>query len=329
MAEKFYVDAVREAMEEEMARDERVVLLGEDVGKRGGVFRASVGLIDRFGERRVIDTPLAEASIAGVAIGMALHGLRPIAEMQFADFSFPAFNQIQSEAARIHYRSNGGWKVPMVVRMPYGGGPGIHGALYHSQSVEAFYAHIPGLKVVAPAFPYDVKGLLKAAIRDDDPVIFLEHKKCYRSIKQDIPDGDYVVPIGPAEVRREGRHITLYAYGYMLHECLRAAEELSRQGIEATVVDVRTLKPLDKKTIVEAAKATGRALIVHEDNLTYGAGAEIAAIIADEAFLHLDAPVRRLAGPDVPGIGYASVLEKEFTPDVAKIVAAARELVEF
>ncbi|MBE3589945.1 MAG: alpha-ketoacid dehydrogenase subunit beta [Firmicutes bacterium] len=329
MPEKTLIEAIHDAMDEEMARDPSVVLLGEDVGLRGGVFRASAGLIEKYGEARVIDTPLAESSIAGVAIGMALNGLRPIAEMQFADFSFPAFNQIQSEAARMYYRSNGGWKVPMVVRMPYGGGPGVHGALYHSQSVEAFYAHIPGLKVVLPSFPYDAKGMLKAAIRDDDPVIFLEHKKAYRSVRQEVPDGDYTVPLGPAEVRREGRHVTIYSYGFLLHESLRAAEQLKGEGIECTVVDVRSLKPLDKKTIVEAAKLTGRVLIVHEDNVSFGAGAEIAAVIAEEALFHLDAPVRRLCGPDVPGIGFNHVYEVEFTPDAARIAAAARELARY
>ncbi|MBX6350603.1 MAG: alpha-ketoacid dehydrogenase subunit beta [Clostridia bacterium] len=329
MPEKTFIEAIHDAMDEEMARDPSVVLLGEDVGLRGGVFRASTGLIEKYGERRVIDTPLAESSIAGVAIGMALNGLRPIAEMQFADFSFPAFNQIQSEAARFHYRSNGGWSVPLVVRMPYGGGPGVHGALYHSQSVEAFYAHIPGLKVVLPGTPYDAKGMLKAAIRDDDPVIFLEHKRAYRSVRGEVPDGDYTVPLGPAEVRREGRHVTIFAYGYMLHESLRAAEELAKSGVECTVVDVRSLKPLDVKTIAEAARLTGRVLVVHEDNRSFGAGAEIAAIVAEEALMYLDAPVRRLTGPDVPGIGFNHVFEVEFTPDAAKIARAARELAEF
>ena len=327
MTVRTVLEAVRETMREEMRRDERVVLLGEDVGARGGVFRASEGLLQEFGEERVIDTPLAEGAIVGVAIGMSLNGLRPIAEIQFADFIHPAFDQIVSEAARIRYRSNGVWGCPLVVRAPYGGG--VHGALYHSQSVEAFFAHVPGLKVVAPSTPQDVKGLLTAALRDDDPVIFLEHKRTYRLIKGEVPDGDFVLPLGKAEVKRPGEHVSVITYGLAVHHALQAAEEVAKEGVSVEVVDLRTLKPLDTETVLASVRKTGKALVVHEDNLTGGFGAEVAAIIAQEAFEHLDGPVTRLAGPDVPAIPFSPPLEEAFIPGPEKIAAAIRKLAAY
>jgi len=327
MAEKTIIEAIKEALDEEMARDERVMILGEDVGLRGGVFRVTEGLIQKYGAARVIDTPLAELGIIGIGIGLALNGMLPIAEIQFADFIHPAFDQIVSEAARFRYRSGGEWPCPMVIRAPFGGG--IGGGLYHSQSVEAFFAHVPGLKVVVPGTPYDAKGLLKAAIRDPDPVMFFEHKKTYRLIKGEIPAGDYTVPIGPAEVKRQGDHLSVFAYGLMLKHCLDAAEELSREGVSVEVVDLRTLAPLDKKTILESVKKTGKALVVYEDNLTMGMGAEVAAIIASEAFEYLDGPVQRLAGPDVPGVPYSPPMQDLFMPDKKKILAAMRDLAAY
>jgi len=327
MTVRTVLEAVRETMREEMRRDERVVLLGEDVGARGGVFRASEGLVQEFGEERVIDTPLAEGAIVGVAIGMSLNGLRPIAEIQFADFIHPAFDQIVSEAARIRYRSNGAWGCPLVVRAPYGGG--VHGALYHSQSVEAFFAHVPGLKVVAPSTPQDVKGLLTAALRDDDPVIFLEHKRTYRLIKGEVPDGDFVLPLGKAEVKRAGEHVSVFTYGMAVHHALQAAEEVAKEGVSVEVVDLRTLKPLDTETVLASVRKTGKALVVHEDNLTGGFGAEVAAIIAQEAFEHLDGPVTRLAGPDVPAMPFSPPLEEAFIPGPEKIAAAIRKLAAY
>jgi len=327
MPEIRYIDAINQAHLEEMARDDRVLVLGEDVGRKGGVFGATMGLLEKFGEERVIDTPLAESSIAGVAIGMACNGLLPVAEFQFADFIHPAFNQIVSEAARMRYRSNNAFGCPVVLRAPYGGSHGT--ALYHSQSIEAFYAHVPGLKVVAPSTPYDAKGLLKAAIRDPDPVLFLEHKRMYRIVRGDVPDGDYAVPIGPAAVRREGKDLSVFAYGWMLHESLAAAEAVAAEGIDAEVVDVRTLAPLDTGTILTSVAKTNRALIVYEDNRFLGYGAEIAALIAEKAFFDLDAPVLRLAGPDVPGVPFAKPLEEWFYVTKEKIAAAMRTLAAY
>lgn len=327
MPEIRYIDAINQAHLEEMARDDRVLVLGEDVGRKGGVFGATMGLLEKFGEERVIDTPLAESSIAGVAIGMACNGLLPIAEFQFADFIHPAFNQIVSEAARMRYRSNNAFGCPVVLRAPYGGSHGT--ALYHSQSIEAFYAHVPGLKVVAPSTPYDAKGMLKAAIRDPDPVLFLEHKRMYRIVRGDVPDGDYAVPIGPAAVRREGKDLSVFAYGWMLHESLAAAEVARAEGIDAEVVDVRTLAPLDTDTILRSVAKTNRALIVYEDNRFLGYGAEIAALIAEKAFFDLDAPVLRLAGPDVPGVPFAQPLEEWFYVTKDKIAAAMRTLAAY
>ncbi|MEK7310794.1 MAG: alpha-ketoacid dehydrogenase subunit beta, partial [Chloroflexota bacterium] len=299
MPEMTLIEAIRQAMDEELARDECVFITGEDVGPRGGVFRATLGLFDKYGPNRIIDSPLAELSIVGVGIGAAVYGMRPICEIQFADFIFPAFNQILNEAARMYYRSGGEWAAPMVIRAPYGGG--IGGGLYHSQSVEAFFAHVPGLKVVIPSNPKDAKGLLKSAVRDPNPVIFLEPKKGYRLIKGDVPEGEYTIPIGPANVSREGADLTVFAYGMMHYYCLQAAEAVAKEGINVEVVDLRTLMPVDKTTILASVKKTGKALIVHEDNLTGGYGGEIAAIISDEAFTDLDAPVKRLCSPDVPG----------------------------
>ncbi|MFC4078190.1 alpha-ketoacid dehydrogenase subunit beta [Salinithrix halophila] len=322
-----YIDAVTKALLEEMERDEKVFVLGEDVGVRGGVFRATNGLIETFGPERVLDTPLTESAIAGVAIGASVYGMRPVAEMQFADFIMPAFNQIVSEASKMRYRSNNTWHCPLVIRAPYGGG--VHGALYHSQSVEKMFAGVPGLKIVMPSTPYDVKGLLKSAIRDEDPVLFFEHKRCYRLIKGEVPEEDYTLPIGKAEVKREGTDVTVISYGLALHFTLKAAEELEKEGISVHVLDLRTLIPLDKEAILEATARTGKVLIVHEDNLTGGFGGEVSAVISEQAFFELDAPVRRLAGPDVPAMPYSPPLEKEFMLNPAKVKAAIRELAEF
>jgi 2-oxoisovalerate dehydrogenase E1 component beta subunit len=306
--DKNVVTAIRDALHDEMADDDRVILLGEDVGNRGGVFRVSVGWLEEFGEERVIDTPLAESGIVGVAIGMAFRGLRPVAEIQFADFIHPAFDQIVSEAARIRYRSNGTFSCPLVIRAPCGGG--IHGALYHSQSIEAFYAHVPGLKVVMPSTPADAAGLLRASIADPDPVLFLEHKKTYRAITGPVPDARHTVPIGLADVKRAGTDLTCISYGYALHTCLDAAARLQEdEGISAEVVDVRSLAPLDVDTILDSVGRTSRAMVVYEDNRTYGAGAEIAATIAERAMYELDAPIVRIGGPDIPAMPFATPLE--------------------
>jgi 2-oxoisovalerate dehydrogenase E1 component beta subunit len=311
-----------------MERDERVMVLGEDVGRKGGVFGATDGLWAKYGDKRVLDTPLAEAMIAGAAAGAAIYGLRPIAEMQFADFVYPAFNQIVSEISRFHYRSNGTFSVPLVIRMPYGGG--VHGALYHSQSNEGYFASTVGLKVVAPGTPADAKGLLKASVRDPDPVMFFEHKKTYRLFKAEVPDGDHVVPIGQADVARAGGNLSIFCYGYMRTCALEAAETLAREdGVEAEVVDLRTLRPLDVATVIASVAKTGKALVVHEANRFGGYGAEVAATIAERGFEHLDGPVTRLAGPEVPGVPYHHALEDWFMVAPAKIVAAARALAAY
>ncbi len=327
MPEMTLIEAVRTAMDEELARDERVFITGEDIGPRGGVFRATMGLIEKYGPNRIIDSPLAELSIVGVGIGAALYGMRPICEIQFADFIHPAFNQILNEAARMCYRSNGEWTVPMVIRAPYGGGVG--GGLYHSQSVEAFFAHIPGLKVVIPSNPYDAKGLLKSAVRDPNPVMFFEPKKGYRLIKGEVPAEEYLVPIGPAKVTREGTDLTVFAYGMMHYYCLQAAEKVATEGIDVELVDLRTLLPVDKQAILASARKTGKVLVVYEDNLTLGYGAEVAAIIADEAFTDLDAPVKRLGGPDVPAVPFSHTMQDWFMPNPDKIAAAIRELAAY
>lgn len=321
------IEAVRAAITEEMERDERVIVLGEDVGRKGGVFGATDGLYAKFGESRVLDTPLAEGGIVGVAIGAALNGLIPIAEIQFADFIHPAFDQIVSEAARTRYRTNGGWSVPMVIRAPFGGG--VHGGLYHSQSIEAFYAHVPGLKVVVPSMPADAHGLLKSAIRDPDPVLFLEHKKVYRLVAEEVPGGDHLVPIGPAVVRKPGTSLSCFAWGLMSHYCLEAAQRLESEGIGVEVVDLRTLAPLDRETILGSVARTGKAMVVHEDNLTGGFGAEVAALISEHGFEHLDGPVMRLAAPDVPAMPFNTPQEEFFMPGPDKIVEAMRRLAAY
>ncbi len=329
MAEITLIEGVRQGMDEELARDDRVFLVGEDVGPRGGVFRATQGLFEKYGPERVIDSPLAELSIVGVGIGAALYGMRPICEIQFADFIHPAFNQIVNEAAKLCYRSNGEWTAPMVIRAPYGGG--IGGGLYHSQSVEAFFAHVPGLKVVIPSNPHDAKGLLKSAVRDPNPVLFFEPKKGYRLIRGEVPEDepDLTVPIGPANISRSGSDISVFAYGMMHHYCLAAAETVAEEGIDVELVDLRTLYPVDRKTILESVRKTGKALIVYEDNLTGGYGAEIAALIAEAAFTHLDGPIRRLAGPDVPAMPYSHPLQDWFMLNPEKIAAAIRDLVAY
>ncbi|MGK2947018.1 MAG: alpha-ketoacid dehydrogenase subunit alpha/beta [Acidimicrobiales bacterium] len=322
------VDTIRWTQQQLLAGDERVVLLGEDVGPRGGVFRATDGLAEEFGEGRVFDTPLAESSIIGIGIGLALAGLRPIAEIQFADFIHSGFDQLVSEAARIHYRSDGDFAVPLVVRAPWGGG--VHGALYHSQSIEATYAHIPGLKVVVPSTPADVCGLLRSAIDDPDPVLFLEHKKTYRLITGPVPDdAGWRVPIGLAEVARAGDDLTVVTYGLHRHLCLEAAQHLADEaGASIEVVDLRTISPLDRATVLTSVAKTGRCLVVHEDNVSFGVGAEVAAVVAEEAFWDLDAPVRRLATADVPSYPFAAPLEAELFVDTPKIVAAMQAMLE-
>ncbi|MDR7072663.1 alpha-ketoacid dehydrogenase subunit beta [Fictibacillus barbaricus] len=322
-----YIDAVTQAIREEMQRDKRVFVVGEDVGVRGGVFRATTGLIEEFGEQRVIDAPLAESAIAGVGIGAAMYGMRPIAEMQFADFIMPAVNQIVSEAAKIRYRSNNDWTCPITIRAPYGGG--VHGALYHSQSVEALFANVPGLKIVMPSTPYDVKGLLKSAIRDEDPVLFFEHKRAYRLIKGEVPEEEYTLPIGKADVKREGEDITVITYGLCVHFALQAAEKLEKDGISAHVLDLRTVYPLDKEAIIEAASKTGKVLLLTEDNKEGSIMSEVAAIIAENCLFELDAPIQRLAGPDVPAMPYAPTMEKYFMVNPDKVEKAMRELAAF
>jgi 2-oxoisovalerate dehydrogenase E1 component beta subunit len=327
MAVISYIDAVIMAMREEMERDSRVFVLGEDVGVKGGVFKATSGLYEQFGEQRVIDTPLAESAIAGVGIGAAMYGMRPIAEMQFADFIMPAINQIISEAAKIRYRSNNDWHCPIVIRAPYGGG--VHGALYHSQSVEAIFANQPGLKIVMPSTPYDVKGLLKAAIRDDDPVLFFEHKRAYRLIKEEVPDDDYVLPIGKADVKREGEDVTVITYGLCVHFALQAAERLASDGISVHILDLRTVYPLDQEAIMEAASKTGKVLLITEDNKEGSIISEVSAIIAENCLFYLDAPIMRLAGPDVPAMPYSPSLEKSFMVNPEKVEKALRDLVAY
>jgi len=324
---KSYIEAIREGMRDEMRKDERVILMGEDVGVKGGVFKASEGLHAEFGELRVIDMPLAESAIVGVAIGAAINGLRPIAEIQFQDFIMPAVDQIISEAAKIRYRSNNDFGVPMVVRAPFGGG--VHGALYHSQSIEAMFCHIPGLKVVVPSTPYDAKGMLRSALRDPDPVLYFEHKRAYRLIKGEVPDEEYTVPLDTAAVRREGDDIAIFTYGLMTHHCLEAAQSLAGDGFECEVVDLRSLRPLDRGRIVASARKCGKVLVVQEANLAVSVASEVAAIVAEECFEHLDAPVRRLGGPEVPAVPFSPPLEEFYMVTRAKIEAALRDLAAY
>jgi 2-oxoisovalerate dehydrogenase E1 component beta subunit len=327
VAVKSVIEAVREAIREEMQRDPSVFVMGEDVGIRGGVFLATQGLMEEFGEDRIIDTPLAEASIVGIALGAAFRGQRPIPEIQFSDFVWPSVNQLIGEAARTCYGTNGALNVPMTVRIPYGGG--IRGGLFHSQNIETHFFHTPGLKVVAPSTPYDAKGLLKSAVRDDNPVVFLEHKKTYRLVRGEVPDEEYTLPIGVADVKRPGRDLTIVSYGLTVHYCLEAAEQAAADGIDTEVVDLRTLSPLDTAMVLESVKKTGKLLIVHEDNITGGVGAEIAALAADQAFDYLDGPVSRVCGPDVPTMPFAQTLEDAYMPSPESILAALRKLAAY
>ena len=326
MTERTFAQAVHEGLREALAADERVILLGEDV-EAGGVFRVTEGLHGEFGGQRVFDTPLAESGFTGAAIGAALAGMRPIVEIQFIDFILPAVNQIISEAAKMRWRSQGDWTVPMVIRSPSGGG--VHGGLYHSQSFEALFAHVPGLKVVVPSTPSDAKALLLAAVADPDPVIVLEHKRLYRLLKEEIPEPLPAVPIGKAALRRTGNDVTLISYGLMARESLQAAETLAAEGIDCHVLDLRTIAPLDKEAILDAARRTGKVTIVHEDHLTGGIGGEVAALIVAEAFEYLDGPIVRVAGPDVPAMGYHPNLESAFMPDAARIAEAVRRLAAY
>ena len=327
MTIKTVLEAVHDAMQEEMRRDKTVFVMGEDIGARGGVFLATEGFLQEFGEDRVIDTPLAESSIAGVALGAAMHGMSPIAEIEFGDFIWPTINQIVGEAAKVRYGTQGKLNAPMVLRAPHGGG--VRGALYHSQSVEAFFAHTPGLKVITPSTPYDAKGLLKSAIRDDDPVIFLEHKRTYRLVKGEVPDAEYTLPIGKADLKREGSDVTIITYGLMLHHCLEAAETVEMDDIDVEVLDLRTVRPLDIDAILETTKKTGKVLIVHEDNKALGVGAEVSAIISENAFEYLDGPVSRLAGPEIPAMPFAPPLEEMYMIDSEKIANSVRQLAEY
>ena len=324
--ERNMLEAIREAMGDEMERDERVFVFGEDVGA-GGVFRATEGLRDRFGEWRCFSTPIAESQIVGSAIGAAFAGMRPIAEMQFADYSLPAFNQIVNEAARTRYRTLGDFPCPIVIRAPFGGG--VHGALYHSQSPEAMYCHSPGLKVVAPSNPYDAKGLLIAAIRDPDPVLFLEHKRAYRLVKGNVPSGPYTLPIGKARLSRPGSHLSVITYGLMVHQTLKAAAHLAQDNIDVEVLDLRTLKPLDEEAILATVRKTGKVLLLTEANPFCAVTSEVGMLIAERAFDYLDAPPMRMTGPDSPAIPFNAVLEEAFLPNPATIAVRLRELAAY
>jgi 2-oxoisovalerate dehydrogenase E1 component beta subunit len=321
-----YLDAIREALLEEMRRDSKVFVLGEDVGPYGGAFGVTQGLCDEFGELRVIDTPISESAIIGVSIGAALRGYRPVAEMQFADFISCGFDQIVNQAATLRYRYGGRAAVPLVVRAPSGGN--VSGGLYHSQNPEAWFIHRPGLKVVAPSTPFDAKGLLKAAIRDDNPVVYFEHKFLYRRAKGPVPEGDDIVPIGVAATRREGSDVTLLTYGAMVLPSLEAADRLAKEGVEVEVIDLRTLMPFDRNAIFQSVEKTSRALIVHEDVKTLGLGAELSAVIMEERFDHLDAPVLRVTYPDTH-CPFSHVLEQANLPNADKIVDAIRRLAAY
>jgi 2-oxoisovalerate dehydrogenase E1 component beta subunit len=318
------LQAVNDALKLEMRRDPRVVVLGEDVGKFGGVFRATAGLYEEFGANRVIDTPLAENGIIGTALGMALYGLRPVPEIQFADFIFPAFDQIVNEVAKFRYRSGGQYACPMVIRTPYGGG--IKGGHYHSQSPEALFIHTAGLKVVSPSNPYDAKGLLLAAMRNEDPVLFFEPKRIYRAAKGEVPEDDYEVELGKAKVIREGDQVTVIAYGAMLHEASEAVDEAAKLGIECELIDLRTLWPLDIECLVTSSKKTGRIVIVHEAPRTCGLGAEISSLLQERCFVHLQAPIKRVTGWDTP---FPYSLENEYLPRAPRILQGIREIAEF
>lgn len=327
MAELSYIQAITKAMDEEMEQNDSVFVVGEDVGAKGGVFRATDGLYDKYGEDRVIDAPLSESAIVGVGVGAAMYGMRPIAEIQFADFIMPAVNQIVSEAAKIRYRSNNDWFCPITIRAPYGGG--VSGALYHSQSVEAMFNSTPGLKIVMPATPYDAKGLLKAAIRDNDPVLFFEHKRAYRMFKEEVPEDDYIVPIGKADIKREGTDVTIITYGFGVYLAQLVADIVEKDGISVHILDLRTIYPLDQEAIIEATSKTGKVLLVTEDNKEGSIIGEVAAIISEHALFELDAPIMRLAAPDVPAMPYAQTLEREFMINDKKIEEAVRHLAAF
>jgi 2-oxoisovalerate dehydrogenase E1 component beta subunit len=315
------IEAVNSALKIEMARDDRVVVLGEDVGKFGGVFRATKGLFEEFGPERSIDTPLSEGGIIGAAIGMALYGMRPVAEIQFADFIFPAFDQIVSELAKYRYRSGGQYSAPMVIRTPVGGG--IRGGHYHSQSPEAYFLHTPGLKVVAPSNPYDAKGLLSSAIRDDDPVMFFEPKRIYRASKGEVPEGEYQIPLGKASIVRPGQEITVVAWGAMLHEAKEAVDAAEKEGIDCELIDLRTLLPLDTDSIVESVKKTGRFVVVHEAPRNCGFGGELLSIVVERAFYHLEAQPIRVTGYDTP---FPYTLENEYLPRAPRILKAIKQV---
>lgn len=316
-----YLEAIRQGLWEELERDPDVFLLGEDIGVYGGAFKVTAGMLERFGEQRVVDTPISESAIVGAAIGASFMGLRPVVEIQFSDFISCAYDQIVNFAAKCRYRWGAG--VPIVIRAPSGGG--IHGGPFHSQNPEAAFVHTPGLKVIAPATAYDAKGLIKSAIRDGDPVLFFEHKALYRRIKEDLPEGEYTVPIGKAKVVREGRHLSIVTYGAMVHVALEAARLLDGEGISIEVVDLRTLLPLDEETVLASVKKTSKAILLHEDTITGGLGGELSARISERAFEYLDGPIVRIAAPDTP-VPYSPPLEEAFLPNLAKVVEKARWL---
>ena len=324
MAAVTMLEAIRQALFEEMERDPAVVLLGEDVGVYGGAFKVTAGLLERFGWERVLDTPISETAIVGAAVGMSYLGLRPVAEMQFIDFIACCFNQLTNFVAKSHYRW--GAPVPIVVRGPSGGG--VHGGPFHSANPEMYFVHTPGLKVVYPSTAYDAKGLLKSAIRDNNPVLFFEHKFLYRRVKEELPSGDYTVPLGKAVVRREGRDLTVVSYAAMMHTSMEAAEVLAKEGIEAEVIDLRTLLPLDRETLLASVKKTNKILVVHEDTRTGGIAGEIAALVCEGAFEDLDGPVLRVTSLDTP-VPYSPPLEERFLPDVQRVAAAARDLARY
>jgi 2-oxoisovalerate dehydrogenase E1 component beta subunit len=327
MMEVTYLKAINQALHEEMRRDDNVFVMGEDVGELGGAFKVTEGLLDAYGEDRVIDTPISEALIVGAGIGAAILGMRPVLEMQFGDFISCAFDQIVNTAATLRYRHGGKASCPLVLRAP--SGAGVHGALFHSQNPEAWFTRVPGLKVVAPATPYDAKGLLKSAVRDDNPVIYFEHKRLYRSVKEDLPEGDFTVPIGPAELRLEGRDLSLITYGGTMHQALDAARIVEKEdGLKVEVLDLRTLLPLDREAILATARKTGKVLIAHEDRLTGGIGGEVAAIIAEHAFDYLDGPIKRVAALDTH-VAFSPPLEEHILPNTNKIVEAIRELAAY
>ena len=319
-----YLEAIRQGLMEEMERDPDVFLIGEDIGVFGGAFKVTAGLLDKFGSERVVDTPISESAIVGAAIGASLMGLRPVAEMQFSDFITCGFDQIVNFAAKTRYRW--GAAVPIVIRAPSGGG--IHGGPFHSQNPEMWFVHTPGLKVVAPATAYDAKGLIKSAIRDNDPVIFFEHKALYRRIKEDLPEGDFTVPIGQAKVYREGRDLTIVTYGAMVYVASEAADKLAAEGISVEIIDLRTLLPLDEATVLESVKKTSKVILLHEDTLTGGLAGELSARITEKAFEYLDGPVLRITAPDTP-VPYSPPLEEAFLPNVSKVVEKARWLYRY